>query len=197
MLLTQSNFNRIKNEESYKINFSSYETVEEFNNYVKEILEVENINILINNIIRIMNIINETNEDNSELEIKELILKANLSENSENFKEALSFLGKSSDEKILRINRIIDKKILDNLDNKINLLIKLEKLSTFFYPNFSDKIVMNTFTEKLIEKKVETTTIIDEDNTYTEPVSKTKIITISVIGLVFIFGLFYTFYMEK
>jgi len=196
MLLTQSNFNRIKNEESYKINFSSYETVEEFNSYVKEILEVENINILINNIIRIMNIINETNEDNSELEIKELILKVNLSENSENLKEVLSFLGDSSDKRILRINRIINKKILDNLDNKINLLIKLEKVSTFFYPNFSDKIVMNAFTEKRIEKKVETR-IIDKDNTYTEPVSKTKIITISVIGLVFIFGLFYIFYMEK
>ena len=196
MILTESNFNRIKNEESYKINFSSYETVEEFNSYVKEILEVENINILINNIIRIMNIINETNEDNSELEIKELILKVNLSENSENLKEVLSFLGDSSDKRILRINRIINKKILDNLDNKINLLIKLEKVSTFFYPNFSDKIVMNAFTEKRIEKKVETR-IIDKDNTYTEPVSKTKIITISVIGLVFIFGLFYIFYMEK
>jgi len=195
MILTQSNFNRIKDKESYKANFSSYETVEEFNSYVKEILEVENINILINNIIRIMNIINETNEDNSELEIKELILKVNLSENSENLKEVLSFLGDSSDKRILRINRIIDKKILDNLDTKMDLLIKLEEVCGYFYPKFSDKIVMNTFKEEFIEKKVEKE-IIHEDNTSSKSISNTRII-ISIIGLVFIFGLFYIFYMEK
>jgi len=196
MILTESNFNRIKNEENYKANFSSYETVEEFNSYVKEILEVENINILINNIIRIMNIINETNEDNSELEIKELILKVNLSKNSENLKEVLSFLGDSSDKRILRINRIIDKKILDNLDTKIDLLIKLEEVCGYFYPKFSDKIVMNTFKEEFIEKKVEKE-IIHEDNTSSKSISNTRIIIISIIGLVFIFGLFYIFYMEK
>ena len=149
MIVTESNFNRIKDEESYKINFSSHETIESFNSYVKNILDIENINILINNIIRIINIINEKNEDNSELEIKELILKANLSENSENFKEVLGLLGDSSDEKILKINRIIDKKLLENLDTKIDLLIELEGVCEYFYPNFSDKLIMNRFEESI------------------------------------------------
>jgi len=147
VIFTESNFNRIKDEESYNINFSSHKTVESFNSYVKNILDIENINILINNIIRIINIINETKEDNSELEIKELILKANLSENSENFKEVVSFLDKSSDDKIIKINRIIDKNLLDNLDKKIDLLIKLEGVCEYFYPNFSNKLIMNRFEE--------------------------------------------------
>lgn len=189
MILTESNFNRIKDEESYNLNFNNYQTVEKFNNHIKDTLEVENINIVINTIIRIMNIINEVNEDNTELEIKELILKANLSKNSENFKELLSFLENSSDEKILRINRIIDKKLLDNLDKKINLLIKIEKLCEDFYPEFSDKIVMNTFKEHIIEEEVEIE-ITPKNSTYTEPVSKTKII-IFVIALVLVIGLFY------
>ena len=197
MILTESNFNRIKDEESYKVNFTHYQTVEAFNSYVKNTLETENINILINTIIRIMNIINETDEDNAQLEIKELILKANLSKNNENFKELLNFLEHSSDEKIIRINRIIDKKLLNNLDEKIALLIKIEKLSTFFYPDFSDKIIMHRFKEHIIEEKNEVETTYEDNNIYREPVSKKKIITIFISALVLIAGLFYTFYIEK
>lgn len=152
MILTESNFNRIKDKESYKVNFNNYQTVEEFNNYVKDTLEVENINILINNIIRIINIINERDEYNTELEIKELILKANLSENSEKLKEVLSFLKNSSDIRIIKINRIFDDKLLNKLDDKINLLIKIEKMCEYFYSDFSDKLVMQSFKEVLKEK---------------------------------------------
>ena len=155
MILTQANFNRIKDEESYKVNFNNYQTVEEFNDYIKDTLEAENINILINNIIRIMNIINETNEDNTELEIKELILKANLSKNSKNFTEVLkNNLDKSSDSRIIRINRIFDKKLLNNLDEKIALLRKLEKLCEYFYPDFSDRLSMQIFKEIVKEENI-------------------------------------------
>ena len=152
MIFTESNFNRIKNEESYKLNFNNYQTVEAFNSYVKNTLETENINILINTIIRIMNIINETDEDNAQLEIKELILKANLSKNNENFKDLLSCLEHSSDEKIIRINKIIDENLFHNLGEKINLLIEIEKLCEYFYPDFSDRLIMKKFIEKSQEK---------------------------------------------
>jgi len=133
MILTNANFNRIKNEPEYKEYFSDYLTLEAFDKHIEETLETKNINILINNIIRIMSIINDGKEDTTHLEIKELILKANLSQNRNNFENTLNLL---------------DKNLLTNLDKKINLLIKLEKLSKFFYPNFLNKLVMKKFEEE-------------------------------------------------
>jgi hypothetical protein len=184
MILTQSNFHRIKENEKYKLNFNSYFTIESFNNYIKKTLETENINILINNIIRVVNIINEVEEDNAELEIKELILKANLSKNIENFKYILSFLDKSSDEKILRINRVIDKTLLKNIDTKLELLIKLEKLSEYFYPSFSDKLIMNRFKEIPKEEEIE----IEEEIETSPALNKEKK---TIIGLLFVVGLLF------
>ena len=151
MIFTEANFNRIKDNQVYKENFSNYPTLQEFDKYVEEILEIENINILINNIIRIINIINDKEEDNAQLEIKELILKANLSKNQEVFKNTIESLDSSSYDKFIRINKIINKSLQRNLDEKLELLIELEKLSKFFYPDFSDKLVMQEF--KKDEKK--------------------------------------------
>ena len=148
MILTNANFNRIKNEPEYKEHFSDYLTLEAFDKHIEETLETKNINILINNIIRIMSIINDGKEDTTHLEIKELILKANLSQNRNNFENTLNLLDKNADEKMIKLNRIIDKNLLTNLDKKINLLIKLEKLSKFFYPNFLNKLVMKKFEEE-------------------------------------------------
>ena len=188
MILTQANFNRIKDNKEYQLSFNNCSTLEEFDKYIEDTLETTNINILINNIIKVMNIITEIEEENVQLEIKELILKANLSKNRENFKDTLTFLGKSSDERIVRINRIINKTLLENLDEKIDLLIQLEKLSEFFYPDFSDKLIMNNFEEV---EEIETVEVEEIPNTQndTEPVSKKKIVMFSTIIFILV-GLF-------
>jgi len=185
MIFTQANFNRIKDGKDYQLNFNNCSTVEELDKYIENILEIKNINILVNNIIKIINIVNEIEEDNTKLEIKELILKANLSKNRGNFKDTLTFLAKSSDERIIRINRIIDKTLVENLDEKIDLLIQLEKLSEVFYPDFSDKLIMNRFEEVEEIETVEVEEIPNSQN-YTEPVSKKKIVmfSIAILGLV-------------
>lgn len=152
MLFTEANFNRIKDNQVYKENFTNYLTLQAFNNYIEEVLESKNINILINNIIRIINIINEREEDNSKLEIKELILKANLSENQKVFKDTVDLSDSNSDDKFIIINRVINESLRRNLDEKLDLLIELEKLSEFFYPNFSDKLSMKKFEKKIKEK---------------------------------------------
>jgi len=142
VIFTESNFNRIKDKDNYK-DFNKYQTVEEFDTYIENTLDTENINILLNGIVRIINIINKTEEDNGEIEIKELILKANLSRNKNSFKELLVNNLENSDDRIRVINRIIDKKLLDNLDKKIELLIKIEELCEYFYPDFSDKLMQD------------------------------------------------------
>jgi len=152
VLFTEANFNRIKDNQVYKENFTNYLTLQAFNNYIEEVLESKNINILINNIIRIINIINEREEDNSKLEIKELILKANLSENQKVFKDTVDLSDSNSDDKFIIINRVINESLRRNLDEKLDLLIELEKLSEFFYPNFSDKLSMKKFEKKIKEK---------------------------------------------
>ena len=178
MILTNANFNRIKNEPEYKEHFSDYLTLEAFDKHIEETLETKNINILINNIIRIMSIINEIEEDNSRLEIKELILKANLSQNRNNFENTLNLLDKSSDEKI---NRIIDTSLKDNLDEKIDLLIELENLSKFFYPDFSEKLIMDKFEEVVEEESMKNGK---------EAKDKKKIISYA-IGLILLIGVLY------
>jgi hypothetical protein len=151
VIFTESNFNRIKENEVYLSNFSSYQNSTELNRYILDKLETDNLNILINNIIRIINIANGLEEDNSELEVKELILKVNLSINKENFKNILS-ISCDSDKKIKRIKRIFNESLSKNIDDKIEFLIKLEKLSELFYPNFSDKLILEEFKEEVQEE---------------------------------------------
>ena len=197
MLLTQSNLNRVKDTKEYKENFNQYTTVEELDIYIANTLEIDNINILVNNIIRVINIINGIEDNNETLEIKELILKANLSENRENFKNILELLESSSDEKIIRINRIFDKTLLNNLDKKIDLLIKLEDISKLFYPNFTDKLIMNTFKEEIEE--IESVDINQSVEEYREPVSKSRIVVSIIVLIAIIVGtvLFFTFDIVK
>jgi len=181
MILTQANFNRIKENKDCQSIINEYTTLEAFDKHIEETLESKNINILINNIIRIMSIINDGKEDTTHLEIKELILKANLSQNRENFKNALTFLDKSSDEKIRKINRIIDTSLKDNLNEKIDLLIELENLSKFFYPDFSEKLIMDKFEEVREEESMKNEK---------EAKDKKKIISYG-IGLILLIGALY------
>ena len=199
MIFTESNFNRIKDKDNYK-DFNKYQTVEEFDTYIENTLDTEHINILLNGIVRIINIINKTEEDNGEIEIKELILKANLSRNKNSFKELLVNNLENSDDRIRVINRIIDKKLLDNLDKKIELLIKIEELCEYFYPDFSDKLIMKDFKETFIDVKKdesENINITETINEYKKPVSKIKIITLLLFSSSLIAGLFYLFYISK
>ena len=165
MILTESNFNRIKDKKEYLSHFGNYQTLAEFDSYINNTLEVDNINILVNNIIRVIYICDELEGNDEILEIKELVLKANLSENGKEFIKLLPLLDSYSDEKIQRINRIFDKTLLNNLDKKIELLIKLEDISKLFYPNFQDKLVMEKI--EVIKPEIEE----DEREEYKEKAS--------------------------
>ena len=187
MILTQANFNRIKENKNYQSIINEYSTLEAFDKHIEETLETKNINILINNIIKIMSIINNVKEDITHLEIKEIILKANLSKNSENFKNTLTFLDKNSDEKIIRINKIIDTSLKDNLDEKIDLLIELENLSKFFYPDFSEKLIMDKFEEVVEAESMKNE---QESKRNKQPKDKKKII-IYGIGLILLIEVLY------
>ncbi len=148
MLFTSAQFDKIKEMSVYKDSFDNYE---DFNNHIDDKLGTDNVVIFVSNILNIMSIYNTgkiDNKSNDTLEIKELIIKANMSQNKD---VLLHLLGKlnSKDKRIISIDKIIDKELLDKTEKKLDYLIYLEQICKEFYPNFDDKIVLSKFHKKM------------------------------------------------
>jgi hypothetical protein len=182
MFIVTVQFEKLKDSEEYKNSFfKNIKTNEEFEKYLQEELETDNIINFITSIARVENIIEgKSINEGTKIPVEELIQKINISENRD---KLLKWINES--DKKENIKKIIN---IDNIEQKLEIVEELAKVMKVLAPNISDKIVL-----KELKKEEE---VLENHNNKNK--KKNILIIVGLVVLIFlVLGIFLSIFIFK